>query len=243
MYSFQSKVRYSETNREGCLTLEAMVDYFQDVSTFHSEALGLGIDYLNQNKLVWVLSAWQIVVDRMPRLFEDIETGTFPYDFKGCFGYRNFWMKDKDGQYLARANSLWTLLDTKHMRPHKPTEEMRRGYSLGQKLDMEYAPRKIEILSEGRRLEDIVVKRHHIDSNNHVNNGQYVRIAMEYLPGAFEIKQMRAEYKKQAVLDDVMTVMVYEGSTSRIITLCDESREPYAVMEFAGNCSGKEGKK
>lgn len=232
MYSFQSKVRYSETDKNANLTLEAMVDYFQDVSTFHSESLGLGIDYLEKHKLIWVLSAWQIVVERMPRLYTDIETGTFPYDFKGCFGSRNFWMKDENGQYLAKANSLWTLLDTQHMRPSRLTEDMLKGYHLEDKLEMQYAPRKIEIPAMGKCLEDIVVKRHHIDSNNHVNNGQYVRIAMEYLPAGFEVRQMRAEYKRQAVLHDVMTVMLYEQENGRTITLCDEEENPYAVMEF-----------
>ena len=39
MYYFTSKVRYSETDEMGKLTLQAILDYFQDVSTFQSEEL------------------------------------------------------------------------------------------------------------------------------------------------------------------------------------------------------------
>lgn len=39
MYSFKSKIRYSETDSRGRLSLEALLDYFQDCSAFQSEAL------------------------------------------------------------------------------------------------------------------------------------------------------------------------------------------------------------
>ena len=96
MYSFKSKIRYSETDSRGRLSLEALLDYFQDCSAFQSEALGVGFYPLQERGLAWVLSYWQIVVDRFPDFYEDVETGTYPYNFKGCFGQRNFFMKDKD---------------------------------------------------------------------------------------------------------------------------------------------------
>ena len=61
-------------------------------------------------------------------------------------------------------------------------------------------PRKITVPEGGQLLEPIVVKKHHLDTNHHVNNGQYVNIAMEHLPDGFAIRRMRAEYKKQAFL-------------------------------------------
>ena len=102
MYSFKSKIRYSETDSRGRLSLEALLDYFQDCSAFQSEALGVGFYPLQERGLAWVLSYWQIVVDRFPDFYEDVETGTYPYNFKGCFGQRNFFMKDKDGNFLAK---------------------------------------------------------------------------------------------------------------------------------------------
>ena len=46
MYAFDSRIRYSETDSEGRLTLNALLNYFQDCSTFHSEDVGLGIGYM-----------------------------------------------------------------------------------------------------------------------------------------------------------------------------------------------------
>ena len=64
MYTFEGRIRYSETDSEGKLTMASLINYFQDCSTFHSEELGLGVEYLKAEHLVWVLSAWQIVVER-----------------------------------------------------------------------------------------------------------------------------------------------------------------------------------
>ena len=48
MYTFDSRVRYSEVGVDGNLTLIALLEYFQDCSTFHSEDIGLGMDYLRE---------------------------------------------------------------------------------------------------------------------------------------------------------------------------------------------------
>ena len=72
MYTFQSQVRYSELDSDRKLSIASIVDYFQDCSTFHSETLGVGIDYLDRVGMLWVMSYWQIVIDRS---FWD--TGTF----------------------------------------------------------------------------------------------------------------------------------------------------------------------
>ena len=108
MYTFDSRVRYSETGEEGLLSLPAIVDYFQDVSTFQSEDLGIGIDFLKEKDLLWVMSAWQVVVHRYPALGEKIRIGTIPYELRGFMGLRNFFMDTEGGERLAAANSVWS---------------------------------------------------------------------------------------------------------------------------------------
>ena len=71
-YSFDSRVRYSEIGEDRHLTLNGMINYFQDCSTFQSEAAGVGMDFLGAKSQAWVLSAWQIVVERYPVLCENI---------------------------------------------------------------------------------------------------------------------------------------------------------------------------
>lgn len=232
MYAFDSRIRYSETDSEGELTLNALLNYFQDCSTFHSEDVGLGIGYMKEIGQAWVLSSWQIVVDRYPRLGERVKIVTLPYELKGFLGYRNFAMLDEERNYLAKANSLWSLLDMTTGKPVAVNEAMHKGYGIDEKLDMDYAPRKITVPEGGQLLEPIVVKKHHLDTNHHVNNGQYVNIAMEYLPDDFLIHQMRAEYKKQAFLDDVLYPYIVSVESGYVVSLRDEEGRPYVSVEF-----------
>lgn len=232
MYTFESRVRYSETDCEGKLTMASLINYFQDCSTFQSEDLGLGLEYLKQKHLVWVLSSWQIVVDRYPKMGERVTIGTLPYEIKGFLGYRNFFMKEESGAYIARANSLWSLLNTETGRPAAVLEEMLKGYQLSEKLDMDYAPRRIAIPGEGIVKEALVVKKHHLDTNHHVNNQQFIDMAMDYLPDDFRVGQVRAEYKKQAFLNDVLTPRVTETDRSVVIVLADGEGKPYMTAEF-----------
>ena len=239
MYTFDSRVRYSEVGVDGNLTIEALIDYFQDCSTFHSEDVGLGVDYFKEFHMVWMLSSWQICVNRYPRLCERIVIGTAPYEFRGFIGCRNFEMKTAEGEVLAYANSIWSLMDVQKMAPAKPNEKMLQGYALEEKYPMEYAPRKIAVPEGGRTLETFTVKQHHLDTNNHVNNGQYVRMAMNCIQKDLHISQLRVEYKSQAKLHDVICPVVAKSADGSLYTvsLNNEEGKPYSIVEMTGGAS------
>ena len=110
-YEFEGKVRYSEIDHRATMTLPALINYFQDCSTFQSEQLGYGMDVLKKEKKAWVLAYWQVIVKRYPKLCERITVGTFASGFKGMFGNRNFYMKDESGEQIACANSIWVYMD------------------------------------------------------------------------------------------------------------------------------------
>lgn len=234
MYTFDGRVRYSEVGEDGCMSLQSLLDYFQDCSTFHSEDIGLGMEYLKGLGQAWLLSAWQICIERYPKLNERIVIGTAPYEFRGFIGCRNFLMKTQAGEVLAYANSIWTLLDTTTMRPAKPSEKMLEGYVIEEKYPMNYAPRKIAVPADGKALEAFTVKPHHLDTNHHVNNGQYVRMAMDCIPGDFIIRQLRVEYKRQALLGDEIypVVAVGEEGNCYTVSLNQKDGAPYSIVEF-----------
>ena len=86
MYSFDSRIRYSECDSEGKLAVTALLNYFQDCSTMQSEDLGVGVKALHERGTLWVVNSWHIEIIRMPGLGERIETGTIPYEIRGFFG-------------------------------------------------------------------------------------------------------------------------------------------------------------
>ena len=67
IYSEKIKVKYSEVNANGILTPTALVNYFQDITMFHSNEVANTVDILEKKDWGWVLSAWQIDVYRKLR--------------------------------------------------------------------------------------------------------------------------------------------------------------------------------
>ena len=159
MYEFNSRVRYSEIDHHGTLTLPALINYFQDCSTFQSEDVGLGTEVLKAEKRAWILSYWQVIAERYPALGERITIGTFPTEFKGLFGNRNFYIKDESGNMIAKAYSVWVFLDTETGRPVRPEEKDIKPYGMGEALDMPYKGRKISLPEETEALEAFPVRR------------------------------------------------------------------------------------
>lgn len=231
-YEFEGRVRYSEIDHRGTMTLPALINYFQDCSTFHSEMVGLGMEHLRQEKKAWVLSYWQILIERYPKLCEKITVGTFATEFKGLFGNRNFYMKDGEGRLTACANSIWVFMDLEKGRPCRPAKENIDPYGVHEPLDMHYEGRKIAMPDELDDREAFPVRKYHIDTNEHVNNCQYVQMALEMLPADLSVKQVRVDYKKSAVLGDMIFPRIANTKERYIVELCDDRKVPYAVVEM-----------
>lgn len=234
MYQFSSRVRYSEVNSEKILTLPALLDYLQDCCTFQSEELGVGVDYLADNHAAWVLSSWQIRICRYPEFGEQITVSTWAYDFKGFYGCRSFKVEGEDGELLAYANSLWVFMDTDTMRPMRINQKMIDVYlpQMAEIIGTDWGDRKLQVPEGGTAGEPIRVQRCHIDTNHHVNNGKYVQMAEEFLPEDFEVGELRVEYKKAAVLGDVLTPVYCVNENQVTVTLADEAGKTYAIVQF-----------
>lgn len=232
MYSFDSRIRYSEVDSEGHITLPSIIDYFQDCSNFQAEELGVGIDYLMEHGMFWVLSYWQIEVNRYPEMGEKVIVSTWPYDLKGFFGFRNFTMETQAGELLAYANSIWTLMDMKKARPAKMLQGLQAAYELSPQFPMECDSRKVSFPDEMEAREPFPVHKYHIDTNQHVNNGKYISMAQEYLPSGFHTGKMRVEYKKAAVYKDMVFPFVAREQDKITVKLADEAGNPYAIVEL-----------
>ncbi len=237
MYEYTKRIGFSECDTDRKLTITALIDAFQDCSTFQSEDLNVGFDVLTKQNLVWVINYWDLQISSLPHLCDHVTVGTFPYSFKGCFGMRNFYMKNEAGDFLVKANSMWTLIDSVQVRPVKAPEFISSAYEIEEKLDMTYNPRKVAI-PEGdgfveTKKESIQIVKHHLDSNNHVNNGQYVKLAMSQIEQEdIDIVSLRIDYRKQAMLGDMIFPSVYESDKEKVVALLDKEGTPFSVSQF-----------
>ena len=233
-YEYRSRIRYSECGEDCRLHLTGVVNYFQDTATFQGEDLGIGVPWMKERNLAWILVFWQIITDRLPVLGERVTVRTWPYSFNSFYGLRNLVLEAEDGRAAAWANSVWVLMDTKNHRPVKVSPEMAALYGQEEKLEMEYAPRRIIIPEGGEEMEAFAIHRGHLDTNHHVNNGQYIQMAMDYLPGGFRIRETRVEYKEQSFLGDVIRPVVVNAENDITVSFLKEHGKACAIVRFLG---------
>ena len=142
-------------------------------------------------------------------------------------------MWDEKGAKAAYANSIWVYMDLEKQRPARPPKEEVEKYGTEEALEMEYAPRKISLPQDALSGEIFPVRKYHIDTNEHVNNCQYVQMAMEMLDQERVIRQVRVEYKKSAVLGDMIVPRTGDRDGRTVVELCTTEGELYAAVEFA----------
>jgi len=232
MYNLKSRVRYSECDENLELTLTALVNYFQDTSTFQSESLDIGMAYLKEKKVAWVLSYWHIVIDKRPALGEEISISTWPYELSGFMAHRNFVMKDTNEKVIAYANSLWSFVDVELGKIKRIDSKQKELYKKSDPYPMEAIDRKIEVKGCFTKKESFQVQSFFIDSNGHVNNEKYIQMAAHYLNPSAQIKELRVEYKNQAKLGDKIYPCIRTEKNKCLVVLKNEQEDVYATVEF-----------
>ncbi|MGN0383703.1 MAG: acyl-[acyl-carrier-protein] thioesterase [Eubacterium sp.] len=232
MYTFTSKVRYSETDMKGRLSIPAIINYFQDCSNFQSTSLGVGIEYLMKINRAWVLISWNVEFEKELVLGDEIVTSTWSRGINKFYAYRNFTIKDKNGQICARADTVWVYIDLETRHPLKITDEEINVYGIEPGLDMPAASRKMKLPPVTGEGEPVKIRKMHLDTNGHVNNAQYIAMAMDYIPEDFNAKSMKVVYIKEAMLHDTLFPHIHETQDSIFISFMGEDNALFVSIEF-----------
>ncbi|MDD6347492.1 MAG: thioesterase [Lachnospiraceae bacterium] len=231
-YTFNSKIRYNEIGPDGCLKLGGLVDYFQDCAVFHSMSIGFGPDLIQGVRSGWMIVAWRIFVRSYPRLGDDVRIETWGHRFRTAEGDRNFRLLSPEGRVYAEADSRFIYVDTALGRPTAPPEEEKQGYGIEPALELKATPRHVVLPEAHTAGEPFPVLPSHIDTNRHVNNRQYIDMALNYLPARFTPHEIYVDYHTQARLGDTILPKLYEDEERYIISLDAESGRAYCVSEF-----------
>lgn len=157
MFSYETTVSYSRTDRNGKVPMHEILNLLQDCSTFHSEDIGHGVSYMKREARAWVLVAYKVIVNRPIMFGQKITIGTSPSKFSSMFASRQYFIKDENGDYLVQADSLWVLIDIQTRKPLRITEEDSSVYKPEPIFDNIKASRKIRFSSERTKLESFKV--------------------------------------------------------------------------------------
>ena len=232
MYTTHDRVSYSRIGRDGRIGVAEVVNALQDCALFHSEDIGHSAAVLAKRHRAWLVSAWHVVFVRRPMMAEEFLVHTWAYKMTKLFGHRNFLMETEDKEVLAYADSRWFFFDSENMVPAKIDDEEKAAYPLEPAYDMDYSSRKVPIPESLKNAGEIYVNPSYLDTNDHMNNGQYVRLAVCYLPEEFEVREFRAEFRKAVHHRETVQVKTGFDNDNFYVIFTDAEGEPYFISEF-----------
>jgi len=232
MYSLNYKVTTSTCDSDGKLKLYSALQMMQDCSEMWIDSEQGVKDYFEKENMAQLLASRQVEVIRRPSFKEELTVTTSVYGMKSMFGFRNTFIYDAEGLPCYRTWSMGAFVDKGTGKLKKVDDQTISTMLLEPKLDMNYKDRRIILPKEGGTvLAPIAVQRADIDYNKHVNNANYIRMAMELLPEGFEVKGLRVEYRVPAKLNDQLVPTVYQQDELFIVAL-NIGNDVSTIIEF-----------
>ena len=233
MYSLHFKVTTSTCDSDGRLKLYSALQMMQDCSEMWIDSEPGIRQFFTEQNMTQLLASRVVEIVRVPNYKEELTVTTSVYDMKPMFGFRNTFIYDSKGNPCYKTWSMGAFVD-------KSTGKLKRvgagsiaSMNIEPKLEMNYGERRIILPKEGGTVSrPIPIMRADIDYNKHVNNANYVRMAMELLPEDFEVKNLRLEYRIPAKLGDTLVPVVYHIGETIVVSL-DIHGEASAIVEFS----------
>ena len=225
----------STCDGEGLLKLYSALQMMQDCSEMWIDSEPQVKQYFAEQNMTQLLASRQVEIIRIPSYKEELTVTTSVYGMKPMYGFRNTFIYDAQGNPCYKTWSMGAFVDKSNGKLKRVDEATIASMNLEPQLEMEYKDRRIILPKEdGERGKSIQVMKADIDYNKHVNNANYIRMAMELLPEGFEVSGLRVEYRLAAKLGDELIPTLYYPSENIVVVALSVGDKVSAIIEFLG---------
>jgi acyl-ACP thioesterase len=176
------RVRGYEVDPGGRLGPTTLCRWLQEAAAEHAAALGVAVETLIEAGVAWVLTRFDLAMDRWPVDGDEVIVATWPEAMNRLLTERRFEITGSGGEPFGRATTLWLVLDLASRRPVRIPSSVSRAlasHGLGahpvRPADLA-GPQTVE-----RELR-FDVRRSDLDLAGHVNNTSFVEWALEAVP-------------------------------------------------------------
>ena len=208
IYSLEKEVTSNDVDFNLDLKLSSLFFYFQEVSSIHSEILGVGKKETIDKNLHWVITRFNVEVDKLPRYGERVKIKTYPGSNNGLFFYRHYQITDMKDNVLVRANSVWLVIDARtHQMKKNPFGEISFPiYAMEDEL-----PNPSKVVGDANNfLYKRKVRYSDIDLNSHLNNTRYIELIQDSFDLDFysrnKIQKVSINYNQEFVAGDEVSI-------------------------------------
>lgn len=186
-------VTSADTDMQGRIRLGALVNFLIQAAIDSAEVLGFGFGNLKTQQLFWVLSRMSLQIERSLHWNEKVSVETWPKTVDGILYIRDFIVRDKQNDIVARATSAWLAIDSTSKRPKLVGAEHAAIFNaLKDKHAITDAPRKLGKIDLGEQF-DYTATFFDIDLNKHVTSTRYI----DWMLDTFTLDKVLNSYPSQ----------------------------------------------
>ena len=236
IYLSNYKIGLEDIGRNNEATNKSLLKIMQDIAGLHSASVGYGALDIETKKKAWMILDWKMKVLKRPKYNDEVHAQTWSRKAERLYAYRDFELKDKDGNILAIGTSRWILVDTDRRRPVRLTPDITDLYE--SEIDKSVFAEEMEDIKSEDYLfkKDYAIQRRDIDINEHMHNLNYLDMAYEILPeDVYKNKvfdNIRIIYKKEIVYGQKVECYYNVQGDNHIITAkCEEKIN--AIIELS----------
>lgn len=239
MITADGRVRYSETDATGCLSMAGLLRLLQDLNYLAVEDAGRGIGYQTAHRAAWYLLSWDVRLDIPPHLSDPYCFSAAFYRRSGSLAKKYMTLSSPAGDILATADTRWAFVDTVTGASIPcPPDYFGIDPLIAAPKDARSGAR-IRLPEKAVALAPVTVGAYLIDENGHANNVRLTELAMTLAGFDVGCRRLRAEFLRQTRPGDRLTpvLAVTDTDTERgetvLAFLADDGR-PQAVFAFSG---------
>jgi medium-chain acyl-[acyl-carrier-protein] hydrolase len=206
------KVRSNEVDYQGNAMLPALVGYMQEAAWENTDDLGISMYELMEQGLTWVLQRLRVEMFKYPKHQDKITVSTWASGRERVFLYRDFRLFNSEGDLLGQATSVWLVMNVAKRQMVSVPDFIKAVETSPGQEPLPFAKGKLPQLNTASYKQEIPVRWHDIDMNQHVTNTRYLQWVLDVLPLEVLEKELRSIdiiFKAESLLGD--TVLAEAG--------------------------------
>ncbi|MFC6170174.1 acyl-[acyl-carrier-protein] thioesterase [Loigolactobacillus jiayinensis] len=234
IYTEAHQVTYYEGDTKNQMTLAMLINVAILVSERQNDQLGLTNAVVHGYNVGWVVTQYQIDIQRLPNVDETVTFGTAATGYNKYFCYRDYWVDAANGERLVTIHSSWVLMSyaTRSMVAVIPA--LVEPYDVPEIKGIQRFPRVHHVDKAVAQQQPYRVRYYDIDANQHVNNVHYFDWMFDHLGGDFlnshDLVSINIRYEHELKAGD-MAQSYYE---------LDEQGSRHLIASTSGKCAEAE---
>ncbi len=203
IYEQKFKIFLSDIGSSNSIMPTGILKMLQEIGGLHSSVFGLGLNDFPKTGFAWIVLNWKIKFFKFPCWNTTLDIKTWSRGNNGLYWFRDYEIYDND-ELVALASSKWVLYDSLKNTIVRVKENSIKFDPYDRRVfNSDFAKLKEPNFYDSTF--EYTVLRKDIDTNHHVNNINYLYLALEALPIDVynkNISEIDIMYKHSARLGD-----------------------------------------